>query len=91
MCFTLIVCMCVGPYTIGLDRFMVTICKYAPLDPERLPLNIPQNKRSWRKRIWNDSIAEADAVYREKMHNLCCENCHRKYYYKYLYKRIMHA
>ena len=25
---------------------------------------------------WDEAIARADDVYRKKVHNICCENCH---------------
>ena len=25
---------------------------------------------------WNRAVAKADTVYKRRMHNLCCDNCH---------------
>jgi len=63
-----------GPYTIGIDGFMVQVTKYHQLDPNKLPLRIKQGSTPWA--AWNDGVNEADEEYRHKMHNLCCNNCH---------------
>ena len=55
-----------GPYRIGIDRFMVgCVLRYAPVegaegDPE----------------AWDAAIHRADAEYKQRMHNICCDNCH---------------
>jgi len=25
---------------------------------------------------WDEAILEADRIYRQRMHNICCDNCH---------------
>ena len=53
-----------GPYYIGCDDFMVgCVWRYAVLDVDDA-------------RAWDAAIERADAVYRERMHNICCDNCH---------------
>mmetsp|Transcript_47738 Transcript_47738/g.125056 ORF Transcript_47738/g.125056 Transcript_47738/m.125056 type:complete len:151 (-) Transcript_47738:1675-2127(-) len=53
-----------GPYCIGIDDFMVgCVWRYAPVAKPG-------------EHSWDDAIEAADALYREKVHNICCENCH---------------
>jgi len=55
-----------GPYYIGVDRFMVgTVWRYAVVD------GADEDPKAW-----DASIQKADAIYKSKMHNICCENCH---------------
>lgn len=35
-----------------------------------------QLKPSCGARSWDDAVQEANCVYRQRMHNLCCQNCH---------------
>jgi len=63
-----------GPYTIGVDGFMVSVTKYYQLDPEKLPLRTKPGSSAYA--AWNDGIAEADYEYGQTMHNICCNNCH---------------
>lgn len=55
-----------GPYCVGVDRFMVgCVLRYAPVpgaeeDPE----------------AWDQAIKRADDVYKQRIHNICCDNCH---------------
>ena len=55
-----------GPYHVSVDDFAFgKTYKYLQLDiaPEDYP-------------EWNRAVAKADAVYKRRMHNLCCDNCH---------------
>mmetsp|Transcript_32242 Transcript_32242/g.41436 ORF Transcript_32242/g.41436 Transcript_32242/m.41436 type:complete len:156 (-) Transcript_32242:113-580(-) len=55
-----------GPYSIGIDRFMVgTVWRYAVFkDAENDP------------KAWDEAVSKSDEEYRGKMHNICCQNCH---------------
>lgn len=55
-----------GPYYISIDDFAFgSTKKYLQLDisPEELPK-------------WNEAVLAADRCYRQRMHNICCDNCH---------------
>tara|TARA_B100000524_G_scaffold166437_2_gene85032 strand:- start:675 stop:1253 length:579 start_codon:yes stop_codon:yes gene_type:complete len=53
-----------GPYCIGIDHFMVgTVWRYAVVGS---PADTD----------WDAALEKADAEYRERMHNICCDNCH---------------
>lgn len=53
-----------GPYAIGIDEFMVQcVWRYAV---------VPSNDDD----AWDAAIEKADDVYRERMHDICCDNCH---------------
>lgn len=53
-----------GPYHIGIDDFMVgTVWRYAVVGSP--------NDTSW-----DAAIQKADAEYRKRVHNICCDNCH---------------
>lgn len=55
-----------GPYSIGVDNFMVgTVWRYAVIPGA-----------SADPRSWNAAIAKSDNLYATKMHNICCQNCH---------------
>jgi hypothetical protein len=55
-----------GPYTIG-EEFMAFghPTRYLQLDPGRA-----------RRMKWDDGVRRGNAVYRERMHNICWDNCH---------------
>ncbi len=55
-----------GPYTIG-EEFMAFghPTRYLQLDPVRA-----------RRMKWDDGVRRGNAVYRERMHNICWDNCH---------------
>mmetsp|Transcript_8170 Transcript_8170/g.17887 ORF Transcript_8170/g.17887 Transcript_8170/m.17887 type:complete len:156 (+) Transcript_8170:204-671(+) len=53
-----------GPYSIGVDDFMVgAVWRYAVVSG-------PGDSG------WDEAIHSADSKYETKMHNICCENCH---------------
>mmetsp|Transcript_17071 Transcript_17071/g.22997 ORF Transcript_17071/g.22997 Transcript_17071/m.22997 type:complete len:111 (-) Transcript_17071:79-411(-) len=55
-----------GPYTIGVNDFAFgSTLKYV-----RLRIEEKDYER------FNSAVDEADKTYRERMHNLCCDNCH---------------
>ena len=52
-----------GPYYIGVDSFMVgPVWRYAAVHP-----NFPSDDE------WDSAIEKADDVYRNRMHNICCD------------------
>lgn len=62
-----------GPYTIGVDNFMTgTVYRYCQLDPEAMPLVRGKDAAT----AWDSAIARADDQFRERSHNLLCNNCH---------------
>lgn len=53
-----------GPYYVSLDDFAFgRVARFLTLEPRSLE-------------EWDASIESADATYRKRMHNLCCDNCH---------------
>ena len=55
-----------GPYRIGVDDFMVgCVLRY---------YTVPIHKGG--EKEWDEAVEKADAIYREKVHDICCENCH---------------
>jgi hypothetical protein len=80
-----------GPYTIGVDRFMVgPVTKYLPIDPDSFapsdaPLGSPitvdsvdssAEHGSSAVQRWDAAVVESDKMYAQQMHNICCNNCH---------------
>jgi hypothetical protein len=81
-----------GPYTIGIDRFMVSIARYLPLHIERERDTNDTDQRNdherWKERLtdknnermlnvsWDEAIARADDAYGQTSHNLITNNCH---------------
>jgi len=59
----------VGPYFVGDDG------KMAFGNPTRA-LKIDIGDLPGGADRWDQAIAEANSVYRERMHNICCDNCH---------------
>jgi len=54
-----------GPYMIGVDRFMVgCVWRYAEVQGARQDEN------------WDNAVTKADDVYKKRIHNICCDNCH---------------
>ena len=55
-----------GPYSIGVDQFMVgCVWRYAVVhDAASAPSE------------WDAAIERADTTYKRRMHNICCDNCH---------------
>lgn len=64
-----------GPYYIGIDSFM-TGPVYRYLKIEEIPLQEVQSGEVEYSVAWDSAVERADAVYRKRMHNLCCDNCH---------------
>ena len=55
-----------GPYRIGVDDFMVgCVLRY---------YTVPIQKGG--EKEWDEAVEKADAIYRKKVHDICCENCH---------------
>jgi len=70
-----------GPYTIGLDHFMVPVTRFLPLDLSTLPLSSKDDSSSGvtssnRAQVWDDAIHTADSHFANQIHNICCNNCH---------------
>ena len=67
-----------GPYTIGLDRFMVPVTRILPIDVSSLPPPPPSSSAASSDAAsqWDDAIHTADAHFAETMHNIACNNCH---------------
>ncbi len=58
-----------GPYSVG-DRGRMAFgspTRYLRLDVSSLPGKAEQ---------WDKAVMDANAEYRTRMHNLCCDNCH---------------
>jgi len=56
-----------GPYFVSEDNFAFgKPTKYWQLDPTKVPHG----------HSWDMAISEASEVYKGRMHNLCCDNCH---------------
>ena len=55
-----------GPYTIGVG-------KMAFGDPTRY-IQLSPNQAS--ALGWDDAVHQGNEIYSERMHNLCCDNCH---------------
>lgn len=56
-----------GPYTIGIDRFMVSVTRYLPIEIAAHGVTPAQ---------WDAAIDSSDGCYSERVHNICCQNCH---------------
>lgn len=55
-----------GPYTIGVGKLAFGApTRYLPLDPAFCT-----------KKDWDSAVREGCDIYRERMHNLFCDNCH---------------
>ncbi|RYG93739.1 DUF778 domain-containing protein [archaeon] len=55
-----------GPYTIGVGKLAFSSpAKYVQLDPAKCT-----------QKDWNTGIAGGCDMYRGRMHNICCDNCH---------------
>mmetsp|Transcript_20875 Transcript_20875/g.53524 ORF Transcript_20875/g.53524 Transcript_20875/m.53524 type:complete len:142 (+) Transcript_20875:2-427(+) len=53
-----------GPYSIGIDEFMVgCVLRYAVISG-------PEDEG------WDAAIERADSVYAQRIHDICCDNCH---------------
>uniref|UniRef100_UPI00358F2E43 transmembrane protein 222 isoform X1 n=1 Tax=Myxine glutinosa TaxID=7769 RepID=UPI00358F2E43 len=56
-----------GPYHVSEDNMAFgNPTKYWQLDPSRVVTS----------RTWDSAIHEASEEYKQRMHNLCCDNCH---------------
>jgi len=58
-----------GPYTVGDQGRMA-------FGPPTRALTISVDSLSGGAERWNEAIEEANQVYRGRMHNICCDNCH---------------
>lgn len=57
-----------GPYFVSEDNMAFgRPTKYWQLDP----IYVPGGQAEWDK-----SVSEASEIYKKRMHNLCCDNCH---------------
>lgn len=56
-----------GPYFVGDDGRMAF---GAPTRALKIDMGRVGAER------WDEAIQEANAIYRERMHNICCDNCH---------------
>jgi len=56
-----------GPFSIGVGDFMVPISKYYQL---------PREVWAGHEHSWDAGVAQADSVYKRKMHNIVTQNCH---------------
>ena len=63
-----------GPYTVGVDgsRPLPRMAfgrptRYLKMDIGQLPGGPEQ---------WDEAIIEADRIYKQRIHNICCDNCH---------------
>jgi hypothetical protein len=66
-----------GPYSIGVDNFMVgTVWRYVDVGAAPPPAAADGSPDLSDSERWDAAVERADAVYRKKMHNICCENCH---------------
>ena len=55
-----------GPYTIGTEQMAFgNPTRYIQLDPTKC-----------RKMDWDAGVEEGNRIYRKRMHNICCDNCH---------------
>eukprot|EP00638_Chattonella_subsalsa_P008778 CAMPEP_0117773712 /NCGR_PEP_ID=MMETSP0947-20121206/26031_1 /TAXON_ID=44440 /ORGANISM="Chattonella subsalsa, Strain CCMP2191" /LENGTH=165 /DNA_ID=CAMNT_0005599931 /DNA_START=39 /DNA_END=536 /DNA_ORIENTATION=+ len=55
-----------GPYTIGTDHLIFgRVARYIQLDPA--------HAKSLR---WDEAVTRANGDYSQRMHNICCDNCH---------------
>ena len=58
-----------GPYFVGDDGRMAF---GAPTRALKIDIgDLPGGSERW-----DEAITEANAIYRERMHNICCDNCH---------------
>mmetsp|Transcript_9517 Transcript_9517/g.17300 ORF Transcript_9517/g.17300 Transcript_9517/m.17300 type:complete len:175 (+) Transcript_9517:27-551(+) len=58
-----------GPYFVGDSGRMA-------FGPPTRALRIDLEKSNLTSQQWDDAIEEANQVYRGRMHNICCDNCH---------------
>lgn len=57
-----------GPYHVSEDNFAFgRPTKYLMLDPDKSKNGISG---------WDAGVQEASGIYQQRMHNLCCDNCH---------------
>jgi hypothetical protein len=55
-----------GPYTIGVGKLAFSApTRYLQLDPAFCSAQ-----------TWDEGIANGNEVYKQRMHNICCDNCH---------------
>lgn len=55
-----------GPYTIGVGKLSFSApTRYIVLDPARCSLQ-----------GWDEGVREGCEIYKERMHNICLDNCH---------------
>jgi transmembrane protein 222 len=55
-----------GPYTIGVGKLTFSPpTKFLQLDPTRCTTN-----------PWDEGVRVANRIYKGRMHNICCDNCH---------------
>jgi len=55
-----------GPYCCNVDDFMVgCVWRYAVVKDGAKD-----------KEAWDEAIEKADAIYRQRVHDICCDNCH---------------
>eukprot|EP00639_Heterosigma_akashiwo_P005149 CAMPEP_0194567510 /NCGR_PEP_ID=MMETSP0292-20121207/5955_1 /TAXON_ID=39354 /ORGANISM="Heterosigma akashiwo, Strain CCMP2393" /LENGTH=165 /DNA_ID=CAMNT_0039417291 /DNA_START=138 /DNA_END=632 /DNA_ORIENTATION=+ len=55
-----------GPYTIGSDHLCFgKVTRYIQLNPKAV-----------KKLKWDDAVIRANTDYSQRMHNICCDNCH---------------
>ena len=63
-----------GPYTVG-DRGRMAFGK--PTRALRLDItSLAGGDFSAKRQKWDEAIELANAEYRQRMHNICCDNCH---------------
>lgn len=57
-----------GPYFVSEDNMAFgKPTKYWKLNPDKVKGG---------KSAWDSAVTEASEIYKERMHNLCCDNCH---------------
>lgn len=79
-----------GPYHIGVDALAFGRClRYVALDPSRIPSAAPPTTGQGKgeggghavpaltpAQAWDAALDAGCDVYSERMHNICCDNCH---------------
>jgi hypothetical protein len=62
-----------GPYTVAINGSSVPVMAFGPAT-RYLKLDVGLLDQGVER--WDEAIQEADRVYSQRMHNICCDNCH---------------
>eukprot|EP00164_Ancoracysta_twista_P008942 GFYU01013083.1.p1 GENE.GFYU01013083.1~~GFYU01013083.1.p1 ORF type:complete len:210 (-),score=28.82 GFYU01013083.1:412-1041(-) len=62
-----------GPYFVSVDNMTFSkVTRYYRLDPKKIPGATMEEK----EKEWDRCVYAGSDVFRKRMHNICCNNCH---------------